>query len=126
RIIADALGGLHYAHELADYDGTPLGIVHRDVSPQNILVTYDGAVKVLDFGIAKASTSIIRTETGVLKGKMPYLAPERALGKPVDRRADVYAVGAMLWEAAAGARLWAGLADMAVLHRLTRGEIPSP
>ena len=103
RIIADALDGLHYAHEACDYDGTPLGVVHRDVSPHNLFVTYDGVVKLLDFGIAKATTQVVETRTGLVKGKFAYMAPEQARSAPADRRADVFAMGVVLWESIAGA-----------------------
>ena len=119
------LGGLHYAHELADYDGAPLNVVHRDVTPQNVFVTYDGSVKVVDFGIAKAVDSSSETRTGVVKGKVTYMAPEQARGERVDRRVDVYAVGVMLWEAIARRRMWKGTPDIAVVHELINGNIPS-
>lgn len=104
RVISDVLEGLHYAHELRDYDGTHIGIVHRDVSPQNVFVTYTGQAKLLDFGIAK-TTSSVRTSQGILKGKAGYMAPEQAMSKPPDARADLYAIGVMLWEAIAQRRL---------------------
>jgi serine/threonine-protein kinase len=125
RVLIDALNGLHHAHELGDFDGTHLGVVHRDATPQNIFVTYDGLVKVVDFGIAKAVDSSSETRTGIIKGKVPYMAPEQAKGEPVDRRTDVFAVGVMLWEAAVGRRMWKGIADIGVLTRLATGEIPS-
>jgi eukaryotic-like serine/threonine-protein kinase len=124
RIIAEALEGLHYAHELADYDGRPLNVVHRDVSPQNIIVTYDGHVKLVDFGVAKAADATTVTESGVFKGKVRYSSPEQALCTPVDRRADVFAVGTILWEILAGRRLWQDQADASVLLALASGHIP--
>lgn len=126
RILIDVLAGLHHAHELADYDGTPLEVVHRDVSPHNIFVTYDGQIKVVDFGIAKAMNSSSETRAGVIKGKVAYMSPEQARGDRVDRRSDVFAVGVMLWEAITGQRIWKGLTDVAMLHRIIKGEIPSP
>jgi serine/threonine-protein kinase len=125
RVIADVLGGLHYAHELADYDGAPLGVVHRDVTPHNVFVTYDGTVKVVDFGIAKARDSATHTKVGIIKGKIAYMAPEQARGETVDRRADVFAVGVMLWEALTGARPWKGQSELNILKSLLAGEFPS-
>src|SRR5262245_6719974 len=90
RIICAMLAGLEYAHHLTDFDGTPLSIVHRDVSPQNVFVTFDGQVRLLDFGIAKAAGAMHETVAGVLKGKVSYMAPEQARGQKVDARADVF------------------------------------
>src|SRR4051812_32170548 len=106
KVISDLLSGLHYSHELAEYDGTPLPLVHRDITPHNVFVSFDGQVKVLDFGIAKLSGSLSRTETGVIKGKFRYMPPEQLEGAAVDRRADLFAVGVMLWEAACGDKMW--------------------
>ena len=125
RVIADVLGGLHYAHELADYDGAPLGVVHRDVTPHNVFVTYDGTVKVVDFGIAKARDSATHTKVGIIKGKIAYMAPEQARGEPVDRRADIFAAGVMLWEALTGMRPWKGQSELTILKKLLAGEFPS-
>jgi serine/threonine protein kinase len=125
KVLLDVVEGLRYAHELKDYDGRSLEIVHRDVTPHNIFVTYDGQVKLLDFGIAKAATSSVRTATGVIKGKLTYMAPEQARGEPVDPRADLYAVGVMLWEAVTGRRRWpSGLSQPALFTRLASGEPP--
>ncbi len=126
RILIDALNGLQYAHDLLDIDGNALGIVHRDATPHNIFVTYDGQVKVVDFGIAKAMDSSLETRTGELKGKVAYMPPEQASAQRVDRRADVFAIGVMVWEAAVGRRLWKGLNEVAIMHELLTGHIPSP
>jgi serine/threonine-protein kinase len=126
RAIVDALEGLHHAHELTDYAGKPIGLVHRDVSPQNVFVTFDGQVKVLDFGIAKAVTSQSQTSTGILKGKVQYMAPEQMLGAQLDRRADLYAVGVMAWEAAAGQRMWKGFTDLHVMNKVANEGVHSP
>lgn len=103
-ILTQVLAGLSYAHELRALDGEPLGIVHRDVSPSNVMVTSSGEVKLLDFGIAKAAGALSYTQQGVIKGKLGYVAPEQCVGRPSDARADVFAVGVMLWEAIAGRR----------------------
>jgi serine/threonine protein kinase len=125
RIVSDALAGLHYAHELDDFDGTPLSIIHRDVSPHNVFVTYDGSVKMVDFGIAKAAFSSVQTEVGVLKGKVAYMAPEQAAGEDVDPRSDVFAMGIVLWELLAQQRLMTGESAAATLLRLLQQPIPS-
>jgi serine/threonine-protein kinase len=123
-VISEALAGLHYAHELCDYDGSPLGVVHRDVSPHNVFVTYDGRAKLVDFGIAKAATRSADTRTGVMKGKVVYMSPEQARCEPVDRRADIFSVGVILWELAARRRLWATETDFEVLARLEKADVP--
>jgi len=126
RILADVLSGLHYSHELNDLKHAPLNVVHRDVSPNNVMVSYEGVVKVLDFGIAKLSGSTVETEAGVIKGKLRYMPPEQIAGEDVDRRADVFAVGVMLWEALSGSKLWKGLSDATIMNRVLSGEIPKP
>jgi serine/threonine-protein kinase len=122
-VIVDTLAGLHHAHELADYDGTPLGIVHRDVTPHNVFVTYEGQVKVVDFGIAKAAGRASETRQGVVKGKVRYMAPEQAVGQAVDRRADLFSVGIMLWEAATGRRFWKDMDDLTIVQALVSGNM---
>lgn len=104
HILCQILSGLHYAHELRDYDGTRLRVVHRDISPQNVFLTYHGEVKVVDFGVAKAANAANSTAPGVFVGKFAYAAPEQILGRPVDARTDVFAVGVMLWQAIAQRR----------------------
>jgi serine/threonine-protein kinase len=118
------LAGLDYAHNASDSSGQSLEIVHRDVSPQNVFVSNDGQVKVLDFGIAKAKTHEGRTATGVVKGKVGYIAPEQAAGELVDRRADIWSTGVVLWEALTGSRLFKGETDAATLSQTLKGEIP--
>jgi eukaryotic-like serine/threonine-protein kinase len=124
HIISEMLAGLDHAHRLADFDGTPLQIVHRDVSPQNVFVTFSGHVKLLDFGIAKASDSSQDTRVGILKGKVAYMSPEQARGHKVDARADVFSAGVMLWEAITGRRLWNSQRDDEKLWALVAGDLP--
>ncbi len=124
RVIAEALSGLHYAHELRDYDGRPLTVIHRDVSPHNIFVTYDGHTKMVDFGIAKAALSSTETEVGVLKGKVAYMSPEQAAAGHIDCRADIFPMGIVLWEMLTGKRLMVGDSAAQTLHRLMNMEIP--
>jgi serine/threonine-protein kinase len=127
RIVSDACAGLHAAHELHDKGGELLNVVHRDVSPQNILVSTKGQAKLIDFGIAKARDRVAGdTSTGFLKGKILYMAPEQALGKPVDRRADVWAVGAVLYHMLAGVPPFEGANQLATLHLLTNDGGPPP
>jgi len=125
RLASDALAGLQHAHELRDYDGKPLGIIHRDVSPHNVFVTYSGQVKMVDFGIAKAALSSTETEVGVLKGKVAYMAPEQAVGGAIDQRADVFAMGIVLWELLTRQRLMTGDSAAVILNRLLNAPIPS-
>jgi serine/threonine-protein kinase len=125
RVLTEVLRGLHYAHELTEYDGSPLGVVHRDVSPQNVYLTYDGRVKLLDFGIAKATAAGgDETQQGVVKGRVAYMPVEQFSGDGTDRRADVYAVGCMIWEAAAGVRMWGKRTDVEILQGVWSGEVP--
>jgi serine/threonine protein kinase len=125
RIAADALLGLHYVHELRDLDGTPLSIVHRDLSPPNIFVTHDGVVKLVDFGIAKTALATrASTEAGIVKGKLAYMAPEQTTSGVVDRRADIYAMGVVLWELLAARRLVEGLSPSSVLRHTLHGTAP--
>ena len=126
RLICEALTGLHYVHEAKDFDGTPLELVHRDVSPPNLFVTFDGSVKVLDFGIAKAVTSVHETQIGTFKGRIRYMPPEQLMGGKIDRRADIFALGAILWDAAVGESMWKGRTDVEVISAVVGDEVPSP
>jgi hypothetical protein len=127
RILADTCGGLHAAHELRGQDGRLLGVVHRDVSPQNILVSTAGIAKLIDFGIAKAKDRLIgETSAGVLKGKVRYMAPEQAVGRPTDRRADIWAMGAILYRLLSGRAPFEGENELASLNLLTAGRPPPP
>jgi serine/threonine protein kinase len=117
--------GLSHAHGLTDEQGKLLNIVHRDISPPNILMTRGGEVKVTDFGLAKATTQLEKTDPGVVKGKFSYLSPEAALGQEVDARTDVFAVGILMWEALAGRRLFLGDSDYETVKKVQRAEVPS-
>ena len=116
QIATQVAAALHYAHEMRRPDGSLVDIVHRDVSPSNIIVTYDGAVKLLDFGVAKAATRTVKTRTGTLKGKISYMSPEQAKGAPVDRRSDIFSLGIVLWEMITTTRLFRGENDLATLQ----------
>jgi serine/threonine-protein kinase len=124
RVVSDALAGLHHAHTLTDFDGRPLGIIHRDVSPHNLFITYEGTTKVVDFGIAKAALSSSETEVGVLKGKVAYMSPEQATHGPIDARSDVFAMGIVLWELLTQRRLMIGETAASTIHRLLTSPVP--
>ncbi len=127
RIIADAAAGLHAAHEAKGEDGQLLGVVHRDVSPHNILLGTDGAIKLVDFGVAKAMGRLSEaTSAGQLKGKFGYMSPEQAMAKPIDRRSDVFSLGIVLFELTTGRRLFRGEHDAETLHLVVSGQIPNP
>jgi serine/threonine-protein kinase len=124
-VMMEACKGLHYAHELADPEtGRELGIVHRDISPPNILISKRGEVKLVDFGLAKATSQLESTDPGVVKGKFSYLSPEAASGKDVDRRADVFAVGILLYELLTGKRLFYGETDYQTVELVRQGRVP--
>jgi serine/threonine protein kinase len=125
-IISGAAAGLHYAHERVGMDGKPLGIVHRDVSPTNLMVTYDGCAKVADFGIAKVTNRTDVTQAGIRKGKVPYMSPEQCKAARVDRRSDVFALGICLYELSTGTRLFDGDNEFGVMNRIVTGDIPLP
>jgi serine/threonine protein kinase len=125
HILAKVLSGLHAAHELRDYGGRPLNLIHRDVSPHNVCVLFDGQVKVLDFGIAKASTSEVETRAGELKGKIRYMPPEQLIRENQDRRVDIFAVGVMLWEAIMGRRFWGEAPEGDVISSLLAKKLPA-
>jgi hypothetical protein len=125
-VVAQAAAGLNHAHNLTDPLGNPLGLVHRDVSPQNILISFEGSVKVIDFGIARALGRITETQTGGMKGKFGYMSPEQARGEEVDQRTDIFALGVVLWEALTGRRLFQRENDLATMRALTYEPIPRP
>ncbi|MCC7344799.1 MAG: serine/threonine protein kinase [Deltaproteobacteria bacterium] len=125
-VVLESLQGLHYAHERSLKERGRLGIVHRDVSPQNILLSFEGEVKVTDFGIAKAMTQTHETQTGVLKGKYAYMSPEQAVGAPLDARSDLFACGIVLYELLFERRLFAGKNDLETLENVRRAQVPWP
>ncbi len=124
RIVADAAAGLHTAHELRDRKGHLLDVVHRDVSHGNIVVLYSGGVKILDFGVAKARTSLQTTNAGVRKGKYGYMSQEQVRGEPIDRRSDVFSLGVVLWEALTKQRLLAADSELESVRRVIDGVVP--
>ncbi len=118
--------GLHYAHERWGADGKPLDIVHRDVAPNNVIVTYDGNVKLIDFGIAKSANNLSTTRFGLFKGKLPYASPEQCRCEPVDRRTDVYSLGVLLYELTTGFPLFAADSEYELLRLMTEAIVPRP
>jgi serine/threonine-protein kinase len=125
-IIHDLLLGLHEAHEATDDDGSALAIIHRDVSPQNVMVGLDGLARVLDFGVAKARSRVHHSNEGEIKGKIPYMPPEQLYGEAVDRRVDIYAAGVLLWESLVGARLFEGASEEMLVRRIDSGDVAAP
>lgn len=126
RILVDALSGLHAAHVATDERGRPLGLVHRDFTPQNILVGEDGRARLTDFGIAKALEEVSLTATGIVKGKIAYMAPEQLTGGAIDARCDLWAAGVVAWEALTGRRLFKGGNDAARMYQILSGPSPAP
>jgi hypothetical protein len=124
HVLAEVCEGLHAAHELADADGKPLNVVHRDVSPQNVIVAYDGQVKLLDFGVAKLDTADHQTRTGEVKGKMAFMSPEQALGEELDRRSDLFSIGAVLFECVTGSPMWGAGSDVELMRKLALEQAP--
>ncbi len=123
HIVKKLAEGLDHAHRKRDAKGRPLGIIHRDVSPQNILISYDGDLKIIDFGIAKAANRIVKTQTGILKGKFAYMAPEQARGEPIDHRSDIFAIGVVLYELLTGERAFKGDTDFVLLEKVRKVDI---
>ncbi len=126
KIASSVCEGLYYAHQKVDLYGNPLNIVHRDVTPENIFVSFDGTVKVLDFGIAKAANQIEQTRAGEIKGKLSYMSPEQCMGKPLDCRSDLFSLGTVLYEWLTGFKLFTGDSEVAILKSITEGKIYAP
>ncbi|MBX7101274.1 MAG: serine/threonine protein kinase [Myxococcaceae bacterium] len=126
KIASSVCEGLYYAHQKVDLYGSPLNIVHRDVTPENIFVSFDGTVKVLDFGIAKAANQIEQTRAGEIKGKLSYMSPEQCMGKVLDQRSDIFSLGVVLYEWLTGFKLFTGDSEVAILKSITEGKIYAP
>lgn len=126
HIAMQVCAGLHHAHSKTDESGTNLGIIHRDVSPHNVLISYDGEVKVIDFGVAKASIKLTHTMSGIIKGKLLYMAPEQAMAKPLDPRADLFAVGLVLYKMVTGKLPFEGDNEFQVYNKLVAGKVTAP
>jgi serine/threonine protein kinase len=125
-IAARICEALDYAHRKRDARGAPLHIVHRDVSPQNVLVSFEGEVKLIDFGIAKAESRLQKTQAGILKGKFAYMSPEQVRGQSIDGRSDIFAAGVLLWEMLCGEKLFTGDSDFAILEKVRSAQVPDP
>ncbi len=127
KMVSQICEGLHYAHTKTDVRGKPLGIVHRDISPQNILISYEGVVKLVDFGVAKAATRYDEdTRAGLIKGKLAYMSPEQISGEPMDSRSDLFSLGIVLWELCTGRRLFGRFEPAVILQKIAEAEIPPP
>jgi len=124
-IAMQVCSGLHFAHELTDTEGNPLGLVHRDVNPANIIITYSGEVKIIDFGVAKSATNTSTTLNGTIKGKLQYMSPEQVLGHPIDRRSDVFSMGVVLWELLTARPLFSRENEAATLYSIMNDSIPA-
>ncbi len=125
-VVSGVASGLHYAHERRGLDGSPLEIVHRDVTPQNIILTREGGIKLVDFGIAKATNRLTTTGFGTLKGKLAYMSPEQCRSEGVDRRSDIYSLGIILFELTTGKRLYRGMSEYEVLKQVIETDVPAP
>jgi serine/threonine protein kinase len=126
KIASSVCEGLFYAHQKKDVYGNPLHIVHRDITPENLVVSFDGTVKILDFGIAKAANQVEHSRPGEIKGKLRYMSPEQCMGKPVDHRSDLFSLGTALYEWVTGYPLFTGDSEVAILRSITEGKINAP
>jgi eukaryotic-like serine/threonine-protein kinase len=124
-IASQICSGLHFAHQFTDTDGNPLNLVHRDINPANVIITYSGEVKIIDFGVAKSNANV-QTLSGMIKGKVAYMPPEQLLGREVDQRADIFSVGVVLWEVLTGRPLFLRSSEAATLYAIMNGPIPPP
>ncbi len=125
-IVSQVCDGLDYAHRKTNDKMQPINIVHRDISPQNMIVSYEGNVKLIDFGIAKAKSKSTKTQAGMLKGKFSYMSPEQVTGQPIDRRSDIFSLGVVLYEMLTGKRLFLGKNDVETLEKIRKAEVPPP
>ncbi|MDQ3299088.1 MAG: serine/threonine protein kinase, partial [Myxococcota bacterium] len=126
QVVLGICAGLHYAHERTSSDGRALGIVHRDLTPHNVFVTFDGEVKIIDFGIVKAADRLGATRHSTMKGKLRYMSPEQIRTQPLDRRSDLFALGILLWELTTGRRLYTAESDFELMKQIIETEAPLP
>jgi len=126
KIASSVCEGMYYAHQKVDVYGNPLNIVHRDLTPENIFVSFDGTVKILDFGIAKAATQVEQTRAGEIKGKLAYMSPEQVVGKTLDARSDIFSLGVVLYEWITGLKLFTGENEVSILKSISEGKIYAP